>query len=88
MRLDSKVALITGSGSGIGAATARYLARQGASVAVAGIPVEGVMGGESELAGEGYAAEGIAPFIAFLASDEAGYVIGASFVIDGGRTIV
>ncbi len=35
-RLQSKVAVITGAGSGIGAATAHAMAREGASVIVAG----------------------------------------------------
>src|SRR5881398_3711874 len=36
-RLESKVAIVTGAGSGIGEATARLLAREGASVVVADI---------------------------------------------------
>jgi NAD(P)-dependent dehydrogenase (short-subunit alcohol dehydrogenase family) len=36
MRLDGKVALITGGGSGVGAASARRMAKEGASVAVLG----------------------------------------------------
>ncbi len=36
MRLDGKVALITGGGSGVGAASARRMAQEGASVAVLG----------------------------------------------------
>ena len=36
MRLDGKVALITGAGSGIGAATARRMAAEGAAVALIG----------------------------------------------------
>lgn len=53
MRLDGKVALITGAGSGIGAASARYMAELGASVTLAGIPAEGVEEVAAELAGRG-----------------------------------
>ena len=34
-RLEGKVAIVTGAGSGIGEATARLMAREGASVVVA-----------------------------------------------------
>ena len=33
-------------------------------------------------------AEDIAPFIAFLSTDDASYASGANFVIDGGWTII
>src|SRR5213592_4751289 len=47
-RLEGKVAIVTGAGSGIGEATARLMAREGASVVVADIN-----GGEAErVAGE------------------------------------
>ncbi|MGH2351577.1 MAG: SDR family NAD(P)-dependent oxidoreductase, partial [Chloroflexota bacterium] len=36
MRLDGKVALITGGGSGVGAASARRMAEEGAAMAVLG----------------------------------------------------
>lgn len=42
MRLENKVALITGAGSGIGAAAARHMANEGAAIALAGIPAAGV----------------------------------------------
>jgi NAD(P)-dependent dehydrogenase (short-subunit alcohol dehydrogenase family) len=41
-RLDDKVALVTGAARGIGAASARTLARQGARIAAADIDVGGV----------------------------------------------
>lgn len=40
MQLEGKVVLITGGGTGIGAASARYMATRGARVVVAGIPPE------------------------------------------------
>ncbi len=42
MNLGGKTALITGAGSGIGAASARIMAARGAAVVLAGIPAAGV----------------------------------------------
>ena len=49
MKLQHQVALITGAGSGIGAATARLMVAEGAKVALAGIPAAGVEAVAEEL---------------------------------------
>jgi NAD(P)-dependent dehydrogenase (short-subunit alcohol dehydrogenase family) len=43
-RLKGKVAIVTGAGSGIGAATAQLFAREGARLALADIRLEGIQG--------------------------------------------
>jgi NAD(P)-dependent dehydrogenase (short-subunit alcohol dehydrogenase family) len=53
MSLDDKVVLITGAGSGIGAAAARLMAKQGAAVTLAGIPSADVRDVAAEIAAGG-----------------------------------
>jgi 2-hydroxycyclohexanecarboxyl-CoA dehydrogenase len=54
MRLEGKVALVTGGGSGIGAATCRRLAGEGAQVAVTDINLDGAREIADEVSGSAY----------------------------------
>lgn len=71
MKLQGKVALITGAGSGIGAATARMMAAEGACVAGAGVPAEGVQAVAGGLETEGYPALAIPTDVAEASQVEA-----------------
>jgi meso-butanediol dehydrogenase / (S,S)-butanediol dehydrogenase / diacetyl reductase len=59
MRLKDKVALISGSGSGIGEATAKRLAAEGAAVVVADLNEEGAHRVAEEIRGAGGQAEAL-----------------------------
>jgi NAD(P)-dependent dehydrogenase (short-subunit alcohol dehydrogenase family) len=59
-RLRGKVALITGAGSGIGAATAARFAREGAAVALADLAREGLAAVERQVKDGGGAALALA----------------------------
>ncbi len=56
MKLKDKVAMITGGGSGIGAATARRMASEGAAIVLVGIPSAGIEGVADELSQAGHKA--------------------------------
>ena len=56
MKLKNRVALITGAGGGVGSATARRMAEEGAHIATAGIPAAGVQAVVAELTEAGHTA--------------------------------
>jgi NAD(P)-dependent dehydrogenase (short-subunit alcohol dehydrogenase family) len=64
MNLQTKIALITGAGSGIGAATARRMAAEGAKIAVTGLPTTAIESVAAELTGDGHSALAIATDVA------------------------
>ena len=57
MKIEGMAALVTGGGSGLGAATARELARQGAKVAVLDVNAEGAQALAGEIGGIGLACD-------------------------------
>ena len=59
MRFQDKVAIVTGGSSGIGLATARLLAREGASVMICGRDETRLAGALNELAGDGATVAGV-----------------------------
>lgn len=59
MRLENRVAIVTGGGKGIGAWYARGLAREGAAVVVADIDLEGAERTASEIAANGGKAKAV-----------------------------
>lgn len=59
-RLDEKVALVTGAGSGIGEAIARLFAQQGARVIIADIQIDAAQRVASDLAAQSFATEPLA----------------------------
>ncbi|MEM7030684.1 MAG: SDR family NAD(P)-dependent oxidoreductase [Chloroflexota bacterium] len=56
MDLSGKVVLITGAGSGIGAATAKMMAASGAQVVITGIPTLGIQAVYEEISALGHSA--------------------------------
>jgi NAD(P)-dependent dehydrogenase (short-subunit alcohol dehydrogenase family) len=78
-RLQGKVAIITGAGGGIGAASARRFAAEGAVLLLTDADAEAVTKLADELGGETASR-------AHDAADESAYVTGSELAIDGGTS--
>ncbi len=63
-RFDGRAAIVTGAGSGIGAATAQRFAREGARVALLDVDAEPVEALAEQLTGEGIAAHAVVADVA------------------------
>ncbi|MDP9236666.1 MAG: glucose 1-dehydrogenase [Chloroflexota bacterium] len=72
-RLDGKMAVVTGAGSGIGQAIARTFARQGARVFVLELDGRGAAGTVESIRGEGKAADAVACDVSDAASVAAAF---------------
>ena len=75
MRLEGRVALVTGAGGGIGAATARRFAREGATVVVNDVDLELARALVTELQKEGARALSIAADVTALALAQLGSLV-------------
>src|SRR5918995_6981618 len=77
MRLEDKVALVTGAASGIGREIARTFAREGARVVIADLDRDGADAAAGEIAAAGGAAMGVAMDVTDEAAVDAGFARGA-----------
>lgn len=83
-KFNDKVALVTGGGSGIGRTIAKHLVDHGCYVVILGRNIDALKESAKQNSRIAYIAEDVAYVVSFLASEEASFVTGSDYAVDGG----
>jgi NAD(P)-dependent dehydrogenase (short-subunit alcohol dehydrogenase family) len=84
-QLEGRTAVVTGGSTGIGLATAARLADEGAHVFITGRRKTELDAAATVAKGRIGRPEEVAAAVAFLASGQSSYIVGANIYVDGGQ---